>query len=217
MRHLATAALTGWAVIMASGWVLADRRASRCPDTYNCAVSELGTRDAFLICGLLVPFMMALSFAILNARRGARIDLPTANLARPFLARTEVTTDIFSARKITTLLRGHWLPVAAMVGAAFALGWVSASGHIDQPKMHSDVDELDADARDAAANVSEMSEDSSTFGQSDVAEPASKAELVPEPVEGDLFRDSSTNTSAPSGVNDVRPELRPQSPKSVDN
>lgn len=56
---------------MALGWYLADGRARHCPDTYNCAANELGTRDAFLIAGLLVPFLVAVLLAILNARSGA--------------------------------------------------------------------------------------------------------------------------------------------------
>lgn len=78
MKRLALTALVGWAGIMALGWYLADGRARHCPDTYNCAANELGTRDAFLIAGLLVPFLVAVLLAILNARRGAPlIDRPT--------------------------------------------------------------------------------------------------------------------------------------------
>lgn len=74
MKRITTFALIGWAGIMALGWYLADGRARRCPDTYNCAANELGTRDAFLIAGLLVPFLIAVLLAILNARSGARAE-----------------------------------------------------------------------------------------------------------------------------------------------
>lgn len=77
MKRITTFALIGWAGIMALGWCLADGRARRCPDTYNCAANELGTRDAYLIAGLLVPFLIAVLLAILNARSGAPlIDQP---------------------------------------------------------------------------------------------------------------------------------------------
>lgn len=51
MKRLAVTALIGWVGIMALGWYLADGRARRCPDTYNCAANELGTRDAFSLLG----------------------------------------------------------------------------------------------------------------------------------------------------------------------
>jgi hypothetical protein len=73
-RVVAGALLAGWSGIMGLGWFLADARASRCGSTYNCQVNELATRDAFLIVGLLIPFLIAGAVASVTAIRNGRVD-----------------------------------------------------------------------------------------------------------------------------------------------
>lgn len=74
MRRAVAVSLAGWASIMSLGWWLASERMARCSSTYNCVVHEMGTRDAFLIAGLLVPFVFVAGGRLLTAFRGRRLS-----------------------------------------------------------------------------------------------------------------------------------------------
>lgn len=63
-------ALAGWAGLIATGWWLASVRMASCPDTYNCRVHEMATRDAFLITGLLLPFLIVVGRLLATGRGG---------------------------------------------------------------------------------------------------------------------------------------------------
>lgn len=79
--------LAGWGGIMTLGWWLANERVARCSDTYNCTVNEMGTRDAFLVAGLLVPFVVAMTAWLLHSikTRKAFHRQETGHSNSPFL------------------------------------------------------------------------------------------------------------------------------------
>ena len=124
MIRVAAAGLAGWATIMALGWWLAGARANQCAETYNCKVHELATRDAFLIVGLIVPFLVMAVFVIWMARRehllGHRVE-PMPGARQVPLVPTRLLNPAW--RELRPAFR---LPSAALAVAAFAVGWASA-------------------------------------------------------------------------------------------
>lgn len=194
MRRLAGAGLTGWTAIMSLGWVLADRRAGRCADTYNCTVHELGTRDAFLVVGLLVPFLVITALALLGSRRAVQANWKPARTRTGLPARLDpLPTDLPSRIRFSQLRPFLRYRVATLVVAAFALGWTGAyvffSGMPVADASERSVETSGEAAIDAAAAASDAATDA-----------ASAPRLIP--AHGNPFDEPSPNHSASTPDND---------------
>lgn len=175
MRGLVAVVLSGWSGIMALGWYLADQRAGRCNDTYNCRVAELATRDAFLIVGLMLPFLIVALVALYATRKpgrsgwGLRWNNVTASAVEGPGALSKLPKDAISpAYRSARRSINRWPRIAILLVAAFVLGWLGAY-----------ISLASGPARLAAA-VSAL--------------PAPEVRLTP--VEGDPFRDPPATATA---------------------
>lgn len=127
MRRVAAAALASWLGIMAVGWVLADRRAALCSDTYNCAVHETGTRDAFLVAGLLVPFLLAFVITLpMFLRAGGTHWSPGFARERLLVLDEPGVASRWPGGGLLALPFASRPQAWVLALAAFAMGWGSA-------------------------------------------------------------------------------------------
>jgi hypothetical protein len=181
MGRIAGTGLAGWGAIMALGWWLADRRAGQCSDTYNCTVHELGTRDAFLVFGLLVPFLAVTALAFIGTRQSAQARRWPDRDKVPLLARTGAREAAQGARlRPLRRLQGIWLQSAPAIGVAFALGWLCAYVLLVWMPERSAATAMTDEARDAAAAAS----DAAALA-ADAAASSSDATTGAEPSEAD--------------------------------
>lgn len=142
--------LAGWAAIMALGWWLAHARIAACPAAYNCEVHEMGTRDAFLIAGLLVPFLITVLGLVASLRsQRRRHGLPSM----PALsARASIRPPSPSGAPNQHRGKGAICSVAVLM---FFAGWFGAQLYAataqNDPSPAAAVDQAEAAAIDAAA------------------------------------------------------------------
>lgn len=178
MRRFAVAGLAGWGAIMALGWWLADRRAVQCSDTYNCTVQELGTRDAFLVLGLLVPFLIIAAMAFLGARPGAQFRWWQTGTNVPLLARS-VSRDFAPEEKVRPLrfIQGTTAWTGGAIVAAFAFAWLCAYIALVWMPEQSAATAMTEVARDAA----EEAADAAAAASDAAAEADASPRLVPVP------------------------------------
>lgn len=182
MRQFAAAVLTGWALVMALGWFLANQRAARCSDTYNCTVNELATRDAFLITGLIVPLLLIAALFMVRARvrpAGQTVlakALPAASQRNRFRTRLDAFRIMLPPR-----LK---VPSLAWIIAAFCMGWACAYGMlvILPARSAAPRDAIDSEARDAAVNAAAAAEGPWNDWAPTAAQAPSNAEEYSQPV-----------------------------------
>lgn len=198
MRPFVVAILTGWALVMTLGWFLANQRAARCSDTYNCTVNELATRDAFLVTGLIVPLLLIAALYMVRARVRPADQTVLAKALPAASQRNRLRTGL-DALRIMLPLRLK-VPSIAWIIAAFCMGWACAYSIlvILPARSAAPRDAIDSEARDAAVNAAAAAEGPWNDWAPTAAQVPSNAEEYTQPV-----REGESEQSEPGGSEDV--------------